>query len=87
MKYIIRVLTYLLQSFTTENGGASARKLTAFAAVLVAIYITYHYTDKDNVITMVIIWLSTGMLCLGLVTFAQLIQLKNGNNGNTEKQQ
>lgn len=76
--WILKKLGWLLNSFDNKTDGASARKLSAlFAIVCVSGYITYKHCDKDNVVTLVIVWLSFACLCLGMVTAQQLIELKS----------
>lgn len=70
---------WFVKTFTTENDGGSARKLSAFfAVVIVGGYITYINTTPENVESILIIWLLFAVLCLGMVTFQQIIEFKNG---------
>ena len=69
----------LVKSFTTEKGGFAARKLTAFALMVLIAYCHYKYVDNTNVIETIIIDLSGVLLCLGLVTASNIIELKNGS--------
>jgi hypothetical protein len=66
-------------SFNTDSGGASARKLSAFVAVVpVSAWITYKHSNDQNVVELVMVWLSFALLCLGLVTMSQLVELRTG---------
>jgi hypothetical protein len=69
----------LVKSFTTEKGGFAARKLTAFALMVLIAYCHIKYVDNTNVIEAIIIDLSGVLLCLGLVTASNIIELKNGS--------
>jgi hypothetical protein len=74
------IIKNLLGSFDNSKGGYSARKLSAFIAVKTAIYVTYRFTDVNNLVTVVTIWLTFGLLCMGIITAEQVIKFKNGNN-------
>jgi hypothetical protein len=74
-----KVFSDLWASFNTETGGASARKLSAFVAVvMVAGVITHKHATDQNTVELVIVWLSFALLCLGLVTMSQLVELRTG---------
>ena len=82
--FLYKKLSWILNSLDTKTDGASARKLSAFfAIVVVSGYITFKYTDSRNVITLVIVWLVFASLCLGMVTAQQVIELKNGDKSKT----
>lgn len=71
----------LIKSFTTDSEGFSARKLSAFVAVVTAIYVTVKEIPKEDLIHALYAWLCFALLCLGIVTIEQIIKLKNeGNN-------
>ena len=72
-----KIFNNLIASFTTEKDGYSARKLSAFAAVVVAIYITVKLIPIAAQIDALYAWLAFGLLCLGIVTIEQIINLKN----------
>lgn len=74
----------LLNSLDNNKDGWSARKLTAFYSVVIASsYLTYLIPEKDRLYALVF-WQLLALLCLGIVTFEQIIKLKN--NGNNIKQ-
>lgn len=74
----------LLASGSTEAGGYSARKLSAFLAVVVnATWITLKYTTTEVLEGVLGLWLLFALLCLGLVTFGQLLELKTGRSSST----
>ena len=70
----------LYNSFNTEAGGFSSRKLSAFLALVTAVWLSHKYTTPQNLDSIIITWLLFALLCLGLVTFGQIIQLKNGKD-------
>lgn len=72
-----KIFNNLIASFTTDKDGYSARKLSAFAAVVVAIYITVKLIPIAAQIDALYAWLGFGLLCLGIVTVEQIINLKN----------
>jgi len=76
-------ITDLWNSFKHNKDGASGRKLSAFwSIVVVSTFATYKYTTDNNLIEVLIIWLTFASICLGLVTIPELIkflaELKNG---------
>lgn len=81
---MIRFINNLIDSFNNKPGGFSARKLSAFAGVMTSIAVTVLHSDSGNVTTLLLIWLSFSLLCMGLVTVAQLSQLRTGQTVTTE---
>ena len=85
----MKVFDNLINSFTTEKGGFAARKLTAFAFMVCIAYIHYSVLTIENVEVFLWVDLAGVMLCLGLVTASNLIELKNGSktedNATNEK--
>lgn len=75
----MKTIDNLIKSFTNDKGGFSARKLTAFALMVCVAYIHYNYVDLSIAVEVLIIDLSAVLLCLGLVTASNLIELKNGS--------
>ena len=80
----MKIIDNLLKSFTTEKGGFAARKLTAFALMILIAYSHFKYVDLTNVVEVLIIDLSGVLLCLGLVTASNIIELKNGKNNEVK---
>jgi hypothetical protein len=78
------LMKFIVGSFTNEKNGASARKLTAFALMILIAYSHFKYVDLSNVVEVLIIDLSGVLLCLGLVTASNIIELKNGKNNETK---
>jgi hypothetical protein len=66
----------LLSSLDTYSKGWSARKLSAFASILVAVYITINYTTPAFFIEALMVWLGFAATCLGLVHHEQLRKIK-----------
>lgn len=75
-----KVLEKLINSFDNENAGFSARKLSAFVGVILSVFLSIKYCDKEILETVITIWLGFGLLCLGIITMQQIISFKNGNN-------
>jgi uncharacterized membrane protein YbaN (DUF454 family) len=80
----MNVIENILKSFNTEKGGFAARKLTAFALMVCVAYIHYYLVDSTIAVEVLIVDLSTVLLCLGLVTASNIIELKNGKNNETK---
>jgi hypothetical protein len=76
------IINNLIASFKTGDGGWSARKLTAFASIVVAVYVTYTL-PLDMRLHALYAWQLLALLCLGIVTIEQIIKFKNGNNSDT----
>ncbi len=74
----------ILGSFDTHTKSSfSARKLTAFAFVVFAAYIHVRYVTPDNAIEALLVDAGTALLCLGIITFEQVIKFKNGNDDSS----
>lgn len=69
----------ILNSFDNlPNTGFSARKLSAFVGIVTAIYLSLKHCDVTIVVELVVAWMCFILLCLGLITTQQIIELKNG---------
>lgn len=77
------IFTKLFASLDTHSLGYSARKLTAFVSVMVAIYVTYTL-PLDMRLHALYAWQILALLCLGIVTVEQVLKFKNGENKPTE---
>lgn len=78
-----KTIDNLLGSFdNVKNSGFSARKLTAFTLMLCIAFIHFRFVDINNAIEALMIDLSGVLLCLGIVTAQNIIELKN--NKSTE---
>jgi hypothetical protein len=76
-----KIFNNLLNSFTTDKEGFSARKLSAFVGVTVAIIITFRLPESER-LHVIYAWQIFALLCLGIVTVEQIIRLKNGDGEN-----
>ena len=74
---IKQVFSDLYYSIFNNEKGESARKLTALAAFWTAFELA-QTLEGDNRLYAVYAFLGTGLLCLGIVTVANLIEFKNG---------
>jgi hypothetical protein len=77
---IKKIFWDLVNSFKTTEGGFSARKCSAFIAVTAAIKISVLHSTPDNAFMLVCANYLFALLCLGLVTAANLIELKTGRD-------
>lgn len=68
----------LLSSFDNTTTGFSARKLSAFAAVVVGVVATFKFGSDTNIVEILTVWLGFALLCLGIITVQQIIDFKNG---------
>ncbi len=84
MKKLKDVINNLLKSFDNDQGGFSARKLTAFWFVILTTYLEYKFVDFSNLEIVISTNLLLVLLCLGIVTFEQIIKFKSGSTN--EKQ-
>lgn len=80
------IISKLIKSFDTEKGGFSARKLSAFAGVSTSVYITVILLPLSQQINALYAWLIFALLCLGIVTASQLIELKNSKKEDSKGQ-
>lgn len=81
------LLKKLWASFDNAPGGFSARKLSAFVAVMgVAVVITHRYTDRENLAEILTIWLAFALLCLGIITAQQVVEFRTGKTNQTESE-
>ena len=72
------IITNLFSSFNNLDGGFSARKLTAFALMILIAYVHYKYVDLSNAIEAILIDLAGVLLLLGIITFEQILLFKHG---------
>ena len=72
----------LYNSFHNKPDGFSARKLSAFAGVMVAIIATFKFCDEKVLIDVITVWLIFSLLCLGIITLQQVIDFKTGKNSS-----
>lgn len=67
-------------SFKNDTTGFGSRKLSAFYAIVcISGVVTLKFTTPDNLEEVITIWLLFALLCLGLVTIQQIIQLVSGD--------
>lgn len=75
----ISLIKQLIHSFDNTKHGFSARKLSAFVAVMTAIYATVEYVDTSTVVSALMVWLVFALLCLGIITAEQVLRFKEGD--------
>lgn len=74
----LSLTTRLINSFDNESPGFSARKLSAFIGVVVAIIATFEFVDNTTITYALAIWLTFALMCLGIITADQLLRYLKG---------
>lgn len=74
----LSLMTRLINSFDNESPGFSARKLSAFIGVVVAIIATFEFVDNTTITYALGIWLTFALMCLGIITADQLLRYLKG---------
>jgi len=69
---------HLFNSLKINDKGFSLRKLLAVIAVIFAGFTTVRHSDPDNLFLILSAWLLFSLLCLGLITAAQLAEIRTG---------
>jgi hypothetical protein len=72
------ILRGLIDSFKSNEAGFSARKLSGFAAIVIAAHATFKYCNATVLDAVLTTWLMFAAVCLGLVTLQQIINFKTG---------
>ncbi len=75
---VMNTLKFILESFSNTPGGASARKLTAFAFMLCIAWIHLHFVNYANAMTALFIDVCAALLSLSIITAENLIRLRHG---------
>ena len=75
-----KIIYNLIGSFDNVKGGFSARKLTAFAFVVMSAFIHLRYVNEANAIEALIVDVCCVLVALGIITAQNIIDLKNGNS-------
>jgi hypothetical protein len=72
----------LVASFDNSPEGFSARKLSAFTAVMVALVATFRFADEKVIIHTLMVWLTFALLCMGIITAEQVLKFykKDGDS-------
>jgi len=81
----MKIIKDIWASFNNHEQGASARKLSAFALMCMIAYIHASQLTTENAVEFLIIDLCGVFLSLGLITFSQIVELKNGSKNGTDK--
>lgn len=69
----------LFSSFDNTSSGYSGRKLTAWASIMIAAYVTYTL-PLDVRLYALYSWQALALLCLGIITFEQVLKFKSGQS-------
>jgi hypothetical protein len=75
----------LIDSFYNSKAGMSARKLTAFALILMMRYVHVNHVDKTNAVEVLWVDAILVLLLLGIVTAENLIQFRYGGAGEKKE--
>jgi len=75
----------IFDSFKNNNLGYSGRKLSALAGVLTGIAITMYKLPIDAQLHALYAWLLFALLLMGVVTFQNILEFKNGKNTSTKE--
>lgn len=80
-----RIYEGIIGSFNNSPIGFSGRKLTAFWFMLLATYVHWKHLSGENETMFLLIDAGTALLCLGIITFEQVLKFKNGKDaGQTD---
>lgn len=79
-----KLMYKIIASFDNSKDGFSARKLSAFAGVIVSIIATFRFVDGATIIEALMVWLCFALLCLGIITAEQVIRFRNKGVDTTE---
>lgn len=58
------------------------RKLAALTSLITSITLSVKYTNSNNIDSILITWLTFGLLCMGIITFEQILKF----NGKQDSQ-
>lgn len=73
----------LYNSFQNKPEGFSARKLSAFTGVTVAVIVTMRFCNDRLLVDVITVWLLFALLCLGIITLQQVIDFRGGKSTTT----
>ena len=76
----------LIASLDNVNSGFSARKLSALASVITSIVVTFQFGSSEHIEIILTIWLGFGLLCLGIITIQQLVELRTGKSSSSSSE-
>ena len=76
----------LINSLDNHSEGFSLRKVVSIILLICIVYIHLKYVSEANAIEAMIIDLIGAAFFLGLVTFGQILELKNGKNNENQQQ-
>lgn len=77
---IKKIIIWFASSLENVSNGSSAKKWSSLAAVLISLKLSLLYTNTSVLSVVLTIWLTFALMCLAIVTGAQLIALKNGSS-------
>lgn len=68
----------LADSLHNQPGGFSFRKLASMVGVVTSVIITFRFCDEKVLVQVVCVWLLFSLLCVGIITFQDIIKFKTG---------
>ena len=80
----MKPLKFILASFRNEPGGASARKLTAFAFMLCVAWVHLKWVNHENAMTALKIDVAAALLSLSIITADKIIRILHGRKGGAD---
>lgn len=87
IKYAKKLFTWFLGSFNIDENGSSAKKLTAFAFMILVIFLHAKFVDISNAIEFLLVDVSAVLAALGIATFDKIQMRNSKNQGNGTDQQ
>lgn len=79
----MKLVEDIYNSFHNKPDGFSARKLSAFAGVTVAVIVTMRFCNDKILTDVITVWLVFSLLCLGIITLQQVIDFRGGKSTTT----
>ncbi len=88
LKWLYGPIQNFIDSFKISDGGFSLRKEIAVATMVMFIYGNYKIFSNPvfSQMYITVLFIDAGFigLCVGLVTFAELVKFKNGDNSTSK---
>jgi hypothetical protein len=79
-----KLMRKIIASFDNSTDGFSARKLSAFAGVIVSVIATFRFVDAATIVEALMVWLVFALLCLGIITAEQLLKFYSRGKATEE---
>jgi len=82
--FLKKFTKWILGSFDVTDDGSSAKKLTAFAFMVLVGWLHIVFVDKNNALEFLIVDVSAILTLLGVATIDKLQQMKNKDHGEPQ---